>query len=75
MKENRKYDEELKYSNCWTSNIGSYSYRYLENKKIISEKNNCVPNAIYFAKQKEEKRFCINKKKWLNNYLDATKKK
>ncbi len=58
-------------------NIGSYLYRYLEkNKKIISEKNNCVPNVLYVsAKNKKRKRaFSINKKKWLKNYLDATKR-
>ncbi len=57
-------------------NIGSYLYQYLHsNKSIISKKNNCIPNVIYVsAKNKKRKRnFKINKKKWLNNYLDATK--
>ncbi len=59
-------------------NIGSYLYKYLKkNKKILSKKNNCVPNILYVsAKNKKRKRgFKINKKIWLNNYLDATKKK
>ena len=59
-------------------NIGSYLYKYLnQNKKIISKKNNCIPNITYIsAKNKSRKRnFKINKKIWLNNYLDATKNK
>ena len=59
-------------------NIGSYLYKYLnKNKKIISKKNNCIPHITYVsAKNKNRKRnFKINKKIWLNNYLDATKNK
>ena len=59
-------------------NIGSYLYKYLQtNKKILSKKNNCVPNIIFVsAKNKNRKRnIKINKKKWLNNYLDSTKSK
>ena len=59
-------------------NIGSYLYKYLnQNKKIISKKNNCIPNITYIsAKNKSRKRnFKINKKIWLKNYLDATKNK
>ncbi len=58
-------------------NIGSYLYKYLEkNKKILSKKNNCIPNVLYIsAKNKKRQRgFKIQKNKWLNNYLDATKK-
>ena len=57
-------------------NIGSYLYRYLQtNKKILSKKNNCIPNVIFVsAKNRNRKRNVkINKKKWLKNYLDATK--
>ena len=57
-------------------NIGRYLYKYLKkNKKILSKKNNCVPNVIYLsARSKNKKRgFKINKKQWLKNYLDATK--
>ncbi len=57
-------------------NIGSYLFRYLnKNKKILSKKNNCIPNILYVsAKRKNKQRdLKINKKKWLNNYLDATK--
>ena len=59
-------------------NIGSYLYKYLKkNKKILSEKNNCVPNVIYISarNRKRNRGFKINKKIWLNNYLDATKNK
>ncbi len=59
-------------------NIGAYLYKYLNtNKKILSKKNNCVPNVIFLsAKNKNRKRgFAIKKKQWLNNCLDATKKK
>ena len=59
-------------------NIGSYLFKYLnENKKILTEKNNCVPNVIYVsAKNKKRKRnIKIKKNQWLNNYLDATKHK
>ncbi|MBD1172561.1 homoserine dehydrogenase [Pelagibacterales bacterium SAG-MED05] len=59
-------------------NIGSYLYKYLQNnKKILSKKNNCVPNIIFVsARNKNKKRnFKISKNKWLKNYLDATKSK
>ena len=59
-------------------NIGSYLYKYLnQNKKIISKKNNCIPNITFIsAKNKSRKRnFKINKNIWLKNYLDATKNK
>ena len=57
-------------------NIGSYLYKYLSiNKKILTEKNNCLPIIKYVsAKNKKRKRSIkINKKKWLDNYLEATK--
>ena len=59
-------------------NIGSYLYKYLNNnKKNIAKKNNCIPHISYVAaKNRKKKRdFKINKKKWLTNYLEATKKK
>ena len=59
-------------------NIGSYLYQFLKkNKKILSKKNNCIPNIIYVsAKSRSKKRgIKINNKIWLNNYLDSTKKK
>ena len=59
-------------------NIGSYLYKYLlSNQKILSKKNNCFPNIIFVsAKNRNRKRnININKKKWLNNYLEATKSK
>ena len=57
-------------------NIGSYLYRYLNiNKNILSKKNNCIPNITYVcAKNRNKKRSIkIDKKRWLKNYLDATK--
>ena len=59
-------------------NIGSYLFKYLnENKKILTEKNNCLPLIKYVsAKNKNKKRqIKIKKDQWLNNYLDATKLK
>ena len=59
-------------------NIGSYLYKYLnENKKILTEKNNCLPVIKYIsAKNKNKKRSLkIKNTQWLDNYLDATKKK
>tara|TARA_B100000963_G_scaffold354211_1_gene370295 strand:- start:2591 stop:3883 length:1293 start_codon:yes stop_codon:yes gene_type:complete len=56
-------------------NIGSYLYKYLqENKKILSKKNNCIPEVIYVsAKNRNKKRNVkISKKKWLKNFLDST---
>ena len=58
--------------------IGSYLFKYLnKNKMILAKKNNCIPNVIYLsAKNKSRKRkIKFNKKMFLNNYLDATKKK
>ena len=57
-------------------NIGSYLFTYLKkNKKILSKKNNCIPNVVYIsARNKKRKRsFKINDKIWLKNYLNATK--
>jgi len=59
-------------------NIGSYLYKYLKtNKKILSKKNNCIPNIIYISARKKSKKrsFKISNKIWLKNYLDATKSK
>tara|TARA_X000000950_G_C13854772_1_gene636090 strand:- start:209 stop:1495 length:1287 start_codon:yes stop_codon:yes gene_type:complete len=57
-------------------NIGSYLFKYLrDNKKLLTEKNNCLPNIRYVcAKNPKRKRnIKINKNLWLKNYLDATK--
>ena len=57
-------------------NIGTYLFKYLnDNKKILTEKNNCLPVVKYVsARDKRKKRnIKINKRLWLNNYLDATK--
>ena len=59
-------------------NIGSYLFKYLkDNKKILTEKNNCVPIVKYVsAKNKNRKRkITFKQNQWLNNYLDATKSK
>ena len=43
-------------------NIGSYLYNYLiKNKKILTEKNNCLPNIKYVsAKNKKKKKKFTN---------------
>ncbi len=59
-------------------NIGTYLFKYLkDNKKILTEKNNCIPIIRYVsAKNKRKKRnIRISRNLWLNNYLDATKTK
>ena len=69
---------KLNISIIGLGNIGSYLFNYLKkNKKILSKKNNCVPNVIYIsAKNKKKNRgFKISKKIWLDNYLDSTKNK
>ena len=56
-------------------NIGSYLYKYLnDNKKILTEKNNCSPVIKYVsARNKKRKRNSkIKKNQWLKNYLVAT---
>ena len=57
-------------------NIGCYLFKFLnENKKILTEKNNCLPVVKYVsAKNKKKKRnIKIKKNQWLNNYMEATK--
>ena len=56
-------------------NIGSYLYKYLEKKKILSKKNNLYTKYCFTYLQgiKKKEKFYYNKI-WLNNYLDATKK-
>ena len=59
-------------------NIGSYLFKYLnDNKKILTEKNNCLPIIKYVAakNRKKKRNIKIKKKQWLKNYLDSTKKK
>ena len=56
----------MKYQNIYLNKV---------KKKILKEKNNCLPIVKYVsAKNKKRKRSIkINKKQWLKNYLDATK--
>ena len=57
-------------------NIGSYLFKYLnENKKILTEKNNCLPKVKYVSarNKKKKRKLKIHKRLWLDNYLDATK--
>ncbi len=71
-----KKSKSLNIAIIGLGNIGTYLYKYLKtNKKILSKKNNCIPNVIYVsAKNKKRKRKVkINKRLWLDNYLDATK--
>ena len=59
-------------------NIGSYLFKFLnDNKKILSEKNNCLPVITYIsARNRNKKRnLRFKKEQLLNNYLDSTKKK
>ena len=59
-------------------NIGSYLYKYLnDNKKFLSEKNNCIPVIQYVSAKniKRKRNIKIRKSQWLKNYLDATKAK
>ncbi len=59
-------------------NIGSHLFDYLsDNKKFLTEKNNCIPIVKYVsAKNKKKKRkIKIKKDQWLSNYLDSTKLK
>ncbi len=57
-------------------NIGSNLFRYLnDNKKILTEKNNCLPIIKYVSAKNKNRKRKINLKNviWLKNYLDATK--
>ena len=59
-------------------NIGSYLFKFLnENKKILTEKNNCTPVITYVCakNRKKNKKIKIKKNQWLSNYIDATKLK
>jgi homoserine dehydrogenase len=67
---------ELNIAIIGLGNIGSYLFKYLnDNKKILTEKNNCLPIVKYVsARNKKKKRnIKIKKKQWLKNYLDSTK--
>ena len=70
--------KKMKIAIIGLGNIGSYLFKYLnENKKILTEKNNCTPIISFVsAKNKNRKRnIKLKKNQWLNNYLDATKHK
>ncbi len=59
-------------------NIGSYLFNYLNiNKKILTEKNNCMPIIKYVSakNKKKERNIKIKRDQWLDNYLLATKLK
>ena len=59
-------------------NIGSYLYKYLnDNRKILTEKNNCLPVIKYVSakNRKKKRKIRIKKSQWLNNYLSAVKSK
>ena len=59
-------------------NIGTYLFNYLNiNRKILTDKNNCLPIIKYVsAKNKNKKRSIkIKKSQWVNNYLEITKLK
>ena len=57
-------------------NIGSYLFKYLnDNKKILTEKNNCLPVVKYVCAKniKKKRKIKIKKNQWIKNYLNATK--
>ena len=59
-------------------NIGSYLFNYLNvNKKILTEKNNCLPIVKYVsARNRNKKRnIKIKKSQWISDYLKITKLK
>ena len=59
-------------------NIGSYLFKYLnDNKKFLTEKNNCLPVVKYVsAKSANKKRnIKIKKSQWIKDYLKITKLK
>ena len=59
-------------------NIGSFLFKYLnDNKRILTEKNNCIPEVRFVSakKRKRKRNIHIKKKQWLKNYLDSTKHK
>ena len=58
-------------------NIGSFLFKQLnENRKILTEKNNCLPVVKYVSarNKKKKRRISLGKSIWLDNYLEATKK-
>ena len=59
-------------------NIGGYLFKYLQdNKKILTEKNNCLPVIKYVGVKnlKKRRKIKFRKTQLLKNYLEATKKK
>ena len=48
--------KELNIAIIGLGNIGSYLFKYLnENKKILTEKNNCVPVVSYVSAKNKKK--------------------
>ncbi len=59
-------------------NIGSYLFNYLNiNRKVLTEKNNCIPVVKYVSAKKRNKKrnIKIKNSQWVNNYLKITKLK
>ena len=59
-------------------NIGSYLFKYLnDNKKFLTEKNNCLPVVKYVSARSINKKrnIKINKTQWIKDYLKITKLK
>ena len=70
--------KKLNISIVGLGNIGSYLFKYLnENKKILTEKNNCCPIITCISAKNKKRKRNINFKKnqWVNNYLETTKRK
>ena len=73
-----KNKQKLNIAIIGLGNIGSYLFKFLKtNKEILAKKNNCIPNVIFVSARniKKKRNILIDKKKWLKNYLDATKSK
>ena len=61
-----KNNNNLNIAIVGLGNIGSYLYKYLQtNRKILAEKNNCIPNITYVSAKnlKKKRNIKINKKK------------
>ena len=59
-------------------NIGSYFYNYLKkNKNSIFNKTNTIPNILFVSARSfsKKRKILLSKKKWLKNYLSATRMK
>jgi|TARA_B110000211_G_C14088097_1_gene557605 homoserine dehydrogenase len=69
-----KRKKKLNIAIVGLGNIGIFLFKYLnKNKESLTKKTNVQPNILFVsAKNKKKKRnIFINKKLWLNNFMDA----